>query len=137
MGLAEKTRGDLLAWQHEFEAPTGARRGSNDRPEPEVVAGTKSSNVGGGDVGGVFGVHFTVPLFDRAAPEKAVALARASQAKAEAELARRTIRAEINASRAAVLERRAMANRYRDAAAGIASPIERIALVSTGRQRAS
>lgn len=132
MSLAENTRGDLLAWQREFEAAQFSERAADRMtwPEPEVVAGTKSSNVGNGDVGGVFGLHFTVPLFDRAAPEKAVALARASQAKAEAELARRTIRAEISAWRAAVLERRAMANRYRDAAAGITSPIERIALVS-------
>jgi cobalt-zinc-cadmium efflux system outer membrane protein len=132
MGLAEKTRGDLLAWQREFEAAQLSERaaGRMNWPEPEIVAGTKSSNVGGGDTGGVFGAHFTLPLFDRAAPEKAVALARASQAKAEAELARRTIRAEINAWRSAVLERRAIANRYRDTTAGIASPIERIALVS-------
>ncbi len=132
MALAEKTRGDLLAWQRDLEAAEFAEHaaGRMNWPEPEVVAGTKSSNVGSGDVGGVFGVHFKVPLFDRAAPEKAVALARASQAKAEAELARRMIRAEITAWRSAVLERRALADRYRTAAAAIASPIERIALVS-------
>lgn len=129
---AEISRGELLALQRDLDAAALAERASGRRrvPEPEVVAGTKSSNAGGGDVGSVVSVHVTVPLFDRAAPERAVARARAGQARAEAEALRRTIRAQIAAWRAAVIERRDMADRYRAAVIATADQIERIAQVS-------
>jgi cobalt-zinc-cadmium efflux system outer membrane protein len=129
---AEASRGELVAWQRELEAAAFAERAAERRlvPEPEVVAGTKSSNFGTGDTGSIFSVHATLPLFDRARPERAAAQARALQAKAEAEAFRRTVRAEIDAWRTAVLERRAIADRYRAAIAAGSDQIERIALVS-------
>ncbi|HEY6361478.1 MAG TPA: TolC family protein [Vicinamibacterales bacterium] len=129
---AEGARGDLAAWQHELDAATFAQRAAGRRlvPEPEVVAGTKSSNAGSGDVGTMFSVHVNVPLFDRGQPESAIAQARALQAKVEAEAFRRTVRAEIAAWRAAVIERRAIADHYRAAVAAGVDQIERIALVS-------
>jgi cobalt-zinc-cadmium efflux system outer membrane protein len=99
-------------------------------PEPEVVAGTKSSNVGGGDVGSVISVHVNVPLFDRAQPERAIAHARLTQAEARAEAFRFAVRAQIAAARAMVLERRDAADRYRAAATESADRLERIAQVS-------
>lgn len=129
---AEGTRGELVAWQRELDAATFAERAAERRlvPEPEVVAGTKSSNAGTGDVGTIFSVHVNVPLFDRAQPERAAAQARALQARAEAEAFRRALRADIAAWRAAVTERRAIADHYRAAATTGADQIERIAQVS-------
>ncbi len=75
---AESSRGELLALRQEIESARFAERAADRRwiPEPEVVAGTKSSSVGGGDIGSVFTVHATIPLFDRARPERALAIAR-------------------------------------------------------------
>jgi cobalt-zinc-cadmium efflux system outer membrane protein len=100
-------------------------------PEPEVVAGTKSSNAAGGDVGSVFSVHVAVPLFDRARPERARAVAKLAQAEARAESFQIALRAQIAAARTAVVERRDSADRYRAAADGV-ERLERIALVSYG-----
>ncbi len=129
---AERARGELVAWEHELEAAAFAQRAAARRlvPEPEVVAGTKTSNAGTGDVGTIFSVHVTVPLFDRARPEIAAAQARALQSKAESEALRRTVRAEIAAWRAAVIERRAIADRYRAALGAGTDQIERIAQIS-------
>src|SRR5437879_1640943 len=99
-------------------------------PEPEIVAGTKSSTLGGGDLGSVVTVHASVPLFDRGRPERALAMARASQAEARADAFRLALRSDIAALRAAVLERRETADRYRSAAVDTAGQIERIAQVS-------
>jgi len=125
-------RGALVAFQREADAAAFAERAALRRrmPEPEVVAGTKSSNVGGGDVGSIVSVHVTVPLFDRSAPERAAAEARGRQVQAEAEAFRRTVRAQVAAWRAAVAERRDVADRYRAAVNGSAGQIERIAQVS-------
>ena len=129
---AETARGDLIALRHEVEAAELLRRAAGRRlwPEPEVVAGTKSSNAGAGDTGSMFGVQATVPLFDRAAPERAAAQARGLQARAEGEALRRTLRAQIGAWHAAVIERRAIAERYRAAVGASVDQIERIAQVS-------
>jgi outer membrane protein, heavy metal efflux system len=81
-------------------------------------------------VGSVFSVHFNVPLFDRGKAERAAAEARAAQARIEAEAFRRRVRADITAWHAAVVERRDIADRYRDAVSGTADQIERIAQVS-------
>jgi outer membrane protein, heavy metal efflux system len=75
-------------------------------------------------------VHAAIPLFDRARPERALAAARASQAEAQAEAFRAVLRGEVNALRAAVLQRRDAAERYRTEAINSAAQIERIALVS-------
>jgi cobalt-zinc-cadmium efflux system outer membrane protein len=132
MARAETVRGELLALQRERDAASFMERAAGRRrvPEPEVVAGTKSSNAGGGDVGGILSVHLTVPLFDRGGPERAAAQARAAQVRAEEEALRLGVRTAIGAWRAAVVERRAIADRYRAAVSGRAEEIERIAQIS-------
>ena len=129
---AEANRAELMALRKDAESAQLAGRAADRRwiPEPELVAGTKSSSVGSGDVGSVFGVLATIPLFDRGQPERALAQARASQAQARIEAFRVALRAEIAGWRAAVIERRDAAARYRAAALGSADQIERIAQVS-------
>ena len=127
-----QSRGELLALRKEIEAATFSERAAERRriPDPEIVAGTKSSTVGGGDIGSVVTVHATLPLFDRARPERALAHARAAQAEARVEALRASLRSEITALRASVVERRETAERYRSAAVAGAGEIERIAQVS-------
>jgi cobalt-zinc-cadmium efflux system outer membrane protein len=129
---AESSRGELLALRQEIESARFAERAADRRwiPEPEVVAGTKSSSVGGGDIGSVVTVHATIPLFDHARPERALAIARGSQAEARVIAFRQTLRGQIAALRAAVIERRDAAERYRAQAVNTADQIERIAQVS-------
>jgi cobalt-zinc-cadmium efflux system outer membrane protein len=132
MARAEQVRGDLLALARELEAARFAGQAAARRaiPEPEVVAGTKTSSAGGGDVGSIVGVHVTIPLFDRARAERTAAQAREQQARAEADALRRSIRARIDSWRAAVLERRRLAARHRATLAAGTEQIERIAQVS-------
>ena len=129
---AESTRGEGLALQREMEAARFSRRAADRRviPEPEIVAGTKSSTANGGDIGSVVALHATIPLFDRARPEQALAAARSAQAEARLAAFRVTVRGEIAALRADVLERRTAAGRYRAGAIQSADDIERIAKVS-------
>lgn len=129
---AESSRGELIALRREIEAAQFAERAAGRRriPEPEVVAGTKSSTLGGGDIGSVVTVHAAIPLFDRFRPERALAQARASQAEARVAAFRRVLRGQIEALRAAVVERRDAAQRYRAQAVSSADQIERIAQVS-------
>ena len=129
---AESARADLIALQHELEFADVSARAADRRlvPEPEIVAGTKSSNVGGGDVGSVFTVRATIPLFDRSQPERALAAARSAQARARAASFRLVLRGQISALREVVLQRRAAAERYRARAVNSAAQIERIARVS-------
>jgi cobalt-zinc-cadmium efflux system outer membrane protein len=129
---AETTRGEMLALRQEIEAARFSGRAADRRliPEPEIVAGTKSSTAGGGDVGSVVTVHATIPLFDRARPERALALAKATQAEARLDAFRLTLRGQITALRAVVLERRTAAERYRAEAIPSADQIERIAQFS-------
>ena len=129
---AESMRGELLAFRREAEAAGFALRAADRRrvPEPEIVAGTKSSTFGGGDIGSVVTVHASIPVFDRGRPERALAAARAAQADARATAFRLVVRGQIGALRAAVLERRQVAQRYRAQAVSSAEQIERIAQVS-------
>jgi cobalt-zinc-cadmium efflux system outer membrane protein len=129
---AESTRGELRAYRQDTEAARFALRVAERSrvPEPEIVAGTKSSSVGGGDVGSVLTVHASLPLFDRARPERALAEARATQAEARAASFVTVLRGEVAALRAAVLDRRDAATRYRAQALESAAQIERIAQVS-------
>jgi cobalt-zinc-cadmium efflux system outer membrane protein len=129
---AESTRGELLAFRREAEAAGFAQRAADRRriPEPEVVAGTKSSTFGGGDIGSVVTVHASIPVFDRGRPERASAVARAAQADARTTAFRLVVRGQIAALRVAVLERRQLAERYRAQAVRSAGQIERIAQVS-------
>jgi cobalt-zinc-cadmium efflux system outer membrane protein len=132
MARAETARGDLRALAREAEAAGFAEQSAARRsiPEPEVVAGTKSSNAAGGDVGSIVSVHVSVPLFDRGAPERALAQARGRQARVEADVLRQTIRAQIEAWRGALVERRRIAERHRAVLAAGTGDIERIAQVS-------
>jgi cobalt-zinc-cadmium efflux system outer membrane protein len=140
---AESTRGELVAFGHEIEAARFAALAANRSlvPEPEIFLGTKSSTAAGGGVGNaltigqgaigpVIGVHATIPLFDRARPERALAAARAAQAESDAAAFRAVLRGEVSALREAVLQRRAAADRYRVQAVNSAAQIERIAQVS-------
>ena len=128
---AETARGELLALRHEIDSARFAERAADRRaiPEPELVAGTKTSTALGGDVGSVFAVQAVLPLFDHGHPEKALATARAHRAEAQLDTLRLSLRAEIIALRTAVLERRGAAERYRAAAASSAE-LERIAQLS-------
>jgi len=129
---ALNVRGELLALQKEAAAAR-LSAGAADRrriPEPEIVAGTKSSTFGGGDIGSVFTLQAVVPLFDRGKPERALAEARGKQADAQADMFRITLRSEITALRAEVLEHRQTASRYRASAVSGSAEIERVARVS-------
>jgi cobalt-zinc-cadmium efflux system outer membrane protein len=128
----ETIRGELVALRKEIEAARLSLRAADRRrvPEPEVVAGTKSSTAAGGDTGSVITVHASLPLFDRSRPERALAEARARQAEARVDAFRVALRTEIAALRGAVIERRETADRYRNAAVNGAGQIERIAQVS-------
>jgi cobalt-zinc-cadmium efflux system outer membrane protein len=129
---AETARGELLALRKEVEAAHFSAKAADRRwvPEPEIVAGTKSSTAAGGDFGSVFTVHANIPLFDRGKPEHALALARARQTEARIDAFRVALRTDIAAIRAAVVERRETGDRYRLAALNSAGEIERIAEVS-------
>jgi cobalt-zinc-cadmium efflux system outer membrane protein len=129
---AESARDELIALRHEVESADLAARAADRRrvPEPEIVAGTKSSNFGGGDVGSVITVRAGIPLFDRSQPERALAAARVAQASARAASFRLVLRGQVIALREAVLQRRAAAERYRAEAVNSAAQIERIAQVS-------
>lgn len=127
---AESVRGELLALRKEIGAARFSEQAARRRlvPDPEIVAGSKSSNVGR-DIGSVVMVQATIPLFDRARPERAQAQARAHEAEARAEALRIVLRADIAALRASVIQQRETATRYRAAAAS-GDQIERIAQVS-------
>jgi len=139
---AEMTRGRLVAYRHDVDAARLAAQAAERRrvPEPEVVVGTKSSTagsggagtvtVGAGAIGPLVGVQATIPLFDRARPERALAAARAAQATSEAASLRAVLRGEVGALREGVLQRRAAAERYRAEAIQSARQIERIAQIS-------
>jgi len=132
LAQAESTRGELRAYRQDTEAARFALRAAERSrvPEPEIVAGTKSSSVGGGDIGSVLTVHASIPLFDRARPERALADARTTQAEARAASFVTVLRGEVTALRTAVIERREAATRYRAQALESAAQIERIAQVS-------
>jgi cobalt-zinc-cadmium efflux system outer membrane protein len=132
IAVAQRSHGELVALERELDAAGLAERAAARRmiPEPEIVAGTKSSSAGGGDTGSIISVHVALPLFDRARPERAAAQARSRQVRAEAETFRRMLRAQITAWHASVAERREIADRFRAAMAPGADEIERIARVS-------
>ena len=132
LNQAATVRGEPAALRQEIESAKFAERAASRRviPDPEIIAGTKSSNFGGGDVGSVFSVHATLPLFDRAQPEHAMAEARLAHAQASAAAFQTALRAQITAMRAVVLERREAADRYRTTATQGSDVLERIARVS-------
>jgi outer membrane protein, heavy metal efflux system len=129
---AMSARGDLHALQKEVDAAEFAARAADRRriPEPEIIGGTKSSTFEGGGIGSVVTVTVPLPLFDRGKPERALAEARARQARAQADAFRLTLRSEVEALRTAVIERRRTADRYQSSAVAGADEIERVARVS-------
>ena len=129
---AESTRGELRALSKEIEATQFSAQAADRRwiPEPEVIAGTKSSSLGNGDIGSVFGVQASIPLFDRGQAERASARTRGNLAEARAAAFRAALRGEIAGWRAALIERRQTAERYRASAVSSADQIERIAQIS-------
>jgi outer membrane protein, heavy metal efflux system len=129
---AASVRGELRALRQEADAARLSRRAADRRklPDPEIVAGTKSSSLGAGDVGSVLMAQAVIPLFDHGRAERTLADARAGQAEARATAFQVAMRAEIAALRTAVVERRDTADRYRRAAIESADQIERIAQVS-------
>jgi outer membrane protein TolC len=129
---AGQVRGQLTALQRELDAASFLEQAASRRrvPEPEVVGGTKASNTGTGDIGSIVSLHVNVPLFDRGTPERALAQARGAQVRAEAGALRLAIRTQITAWRAALVERRAIADRYRSDSAAAAEQLGRIAQVS-------
>ena len=129
---AESTRGELAALQHEIESARFADDAASRRlwPEPELVAGTKSSSVGYGDIGGVISVHVSIPLFDRSQPEHAFAKARLVRAEARLESVRISLAAQVSGWRTLVQQRRDMADRHRSASSKTAADLERIAQLS-------
>jgi cobalt-zinc-cadmium efflux system outer membrane protein len=129
---AASIRGELTALQHEIDAARLSARAADRRlvPEPEVLAGAKTSSARGGDLGSVLSLQASLPLFDRARPERALAAAREARAQAQADAFRAVLRGEVAALRDAVLQRRAASDRYRANAVSSAAEIERIAQVS-------
>jgi cobalt-zinc-cadmium efflux system outer membrane protein len=129
---AESTRAELRAFRRDADAARFAARAAERSrvPEPEIVAGTKSSSLSGGDVGSVLTVHASIPVFDRARPERALAEAHAAQAEARAASFLIVLRGDVTALREAVILRRDAAARYRADALASAAQIERIAQVS-------
>jgi outer membrane protein TolC len=140
---AETRRGELAAFHSDLEAARFADRAASRSlvPEPELFVGAKTSTasggglgsavtIGGGDIGPVVGVHATIPLFDRAGTERAMAAARAAQAQSGAEAFRLVLRGHISALRASVIGRREITSRYRAEAVSRADEIERIAQIS-------
>jgi cobalt-zinc-cadmium efflux system outer membrane protein len=129
---AATVRAEPAALRREVESAELAERAASRRlvPEPEIVAGTKSSNFSGGDIGSVFSIHAAVPLFDHSQPEHALAQARLTQAEARAQAFDVSLRTQIVALRAIVVERRDAADRFRANAAQSGDLLERIAQVS-------
>jgi outer membrane protein, heavy metal efflux system len=129
---AETARPDLLAFERDIEAARFAARGAARSvvPEPEIVAGLKTSDVGAGDRGGVLSLLANIPLFDRAQPERLRAVARELLATAERDALRAEIGATVLALRSAVEQRRASADAYRREALPRAADLRRIAQVS-------
>ena len=119
---------NVVALRHDIDAARFSERAAARRliPEPEAVGGVKSSSAAGGDIGSVFGVQATLPLFDRARPERALARARMAQLEARLDAFRVALRSQVIALRTAAIERRALAHRYRATAFNSADHIERI-----------
>jgi cobalt-zinc-cadmium efflux system outer membrane protein len=129
---AQTLLGEPAALREEIESAKFAERAAERRliPEPEIVAGTKSSTFAGGDVGSVLSVHVTVPVFDRSKAERAAAQARLTQAEARSAAFQHALRAQLSSLRAIVIERREAAERYRTTRTASTGQLERIAQIS-------
>lgn len=129
---AESARADLLALEREASAARLAGRAAARSviPEPEVVAGVKTSSVGNDRRGSMLSVLASIPLFDAARPERARAEARARLAVAEHDALRAEIGASVRALRLAAGEWRRAADAYRLTSVPKADELRRIARLS-------
>ena len=129
---AEGSRPDLQALEREIEAARLAGRAAarSVLPEPEVVAGLKTSSVGNDRRGSVVSLLASVPLFDRARPERAQASARERLATARRDALRAEIAGSVRGLLIAAHERRRAADEYRREAVPRSDDLRRIAQVS-------
>lgn len=127
---ADRSRGELQALRREQDAARFSVRAADRRrlPEPEVIAGTKTSSSGA--TGAVVGVQATLPLFDRGRVERGMALARENMASARLDAFRQALQAQVVTARDVVTARRAAADAYRGGSGRLAGEIERIARLS-------
>jgi cobalt-zinc-cadmium efflux system outer membrane protein len=129
---AASSRPDLQATERDIEAArlagSAARRGRV--PEPEVVAGMKTSSVGVDRQGWVLSLLASVPLFDRAQPERAQAAALHALATARRDALRTEIGSGVRGLWLAAEERRTAARSYRQEAVPRSDELRRIAQVS-------
>jgi len=129
---ALSSRPDLLALERDIEAAkiAGHAASRSRVPEPEIVAGLKTSSVDDGRQGSVLSLQASIPLFDRAQPERAQAAAREQLALAERDALRAEIGAVIRGLRLSAEERRNLADQYRVDALPKSDELQRIAQVS-------
>ena len=129
---AEAARPDLLALDRDIESArlAGDAAARSRIPEPEVVAGLKTTSVGDDRQGSVVSIAASIPLFDRARPERARAAARSIMATAERDALRSEIGATVRALWRVAEERRAAADAYRRAAIPKSDQLRRIARLS-------
>lgn len=129
---AEAARPDLLALDRDIESArlAGDAAARSRIPEPEVVAGLKTTSVGDDRQGSVVSIAASIPLFDRARPERARAEARSLMATAERDALRSEIGAAVRALWRVAEERRAAADAYRRAAIPKSDQLRRIARLS-------
>jgi cobalt-zinc-cadmium efflux system outer membrane protein len=129
---AQRFRPDLLAFEREIEASRLAGRAATRGrvPEPEIVAGWKTSSVGDDRTGSVVSLLANVPLLDRAKPERALADARERRATAERDALLAEISGVVRGLRLAAEERRSGADGYRREAIPRSDELSRIAQVS-------
>jgi cobalt-zinc-cadmium efflux system outer membrane protein len=129
---AERSRGEIQALQQDAQSARLLSQAADRRwiPEPELMAGTKSSTAAGGDIGSIFSIQAVLPLFDHGQAERALARARANQASARLDSLRITLRSAIAVTRTAAVDRRRAADQYRESALKTSGEVERIAQVS-------
>jgi cobalt-zinc-cadmium efflux system outer membrane protein len=125
-------RPDLQALERDIAAARLAGRAAARSvvPEPEVVAGLKTSSAGEDQYGSVFSVVASIPLFDRARPEKAQAAARELLATAERDALRAEMTSTVRGLHAAAEQRRRVADSYRKEAIPRSDELRRIAQIS-------
>jgi cobalt-zinc-cadmium efflux system outer membrane protein len=132
LARAKTGRTDLLALGREIEAARleGSAAARGRVPEPEVVAGVKTSSLGDDRQGSVLSLNFAVPLFDRAQPERAKADAKVRLATAERDARLADISATVVGLRDAAQELRTTADTYRRLSVPKSDQLRRIAQVS-------
>jgi cobalt-zinc-cadmium efflux system outer membrane protein len=108
----------------------GRAAGRSVVPETEIVGGLKTSGAVDDRYGSVLSVVASIPLFDRARPEKAQAAARELLATAERDRLRAEIASAVRGLRLSAQERRGTAESYRREAVPRSDELRRIAQVS-------